>query len=620
VEHKRFFGLHFDFHAAEEEVGTRTVPEDIEWYINEAKPDFIQCDSKGHEGNSSYPTKVGYQAPNIKSDNLRVWSDVAKKTNTPLYVHYSGVWDGRYVEAHPEEAVVNENGESRGRASLFGRYCDDLLIPQVKEMITEYGISGIWVDGDCWAVDRDFSENAKPHLWEGITEEEHKQVMRDAFYKYVQHYAEELHKFAPDFKVASNWMYTSGMLEKPVVDVDFLSGDYNHNDSVHTARIEGRSMAMQNKPWDLMAWGFEWTHFAEKPLVQLEQEAAAVLMLGGGFQLYTTQNRDGSARRNRSPKLRKLAEFVRAREINFEKKLISQVGVFASLETFYKKNKVFVRAGMGKPMEQMPHAILDAQYTTNTIPQYQIDTLKNYEIVVVPEWEYISDGIKNQLLDYAKDGGNLLIVGAECCSQFGKLCGFDFGEVKTVDGAYVLDDDGCFMAVNVVGMHAVQPVDVLDLKKGDEMLYSNGDLRDELVPAYRIESIGKGKIAFIPYNYATEYAVGRSYIITNLLKKVLTKLASPVVSVNRKMIDISMQQCENGIFVNLMNMNQSRQCLEVVIYDEVAPIYDIEVLIKRPCKKVTMPLGEEFEAEYGEDYTKVKLKKLDIHSIISLED
>ena len=127
MEHKRFFGLHFDFHAAEEEVGTRTVPEDIEWYINEAKPDFIQCDSKGHEGNSSYPTKVGYQAPNIKSDNLRVWSDVAKKTNTPLYVHYSGVWDGRYVEAHPEEAVVNENGESRGRASLFGRYCDDLL-------------------------------------------------------------------------------------------------------------------------------------------------------------------------------------------------------------------------------------------------------------------------------------------------------------------------------------------------------------------------------------------------------------------------------------------------------------------------------------------------------------
>ena len=73
MDNKRFFGLHFDFHADNEnEVGVRIDPSDIEWYINEARPDFIQCDSKGHSGNSSYPTKIGKPADKIKNDALKM--------------------------------------------------------------------------------------------------------------------------------------------------------------------------------------------------------------------------------------------------------------------------------------------------------------------------------------------------------------------------------------------------------------------------------------------------------------------------------------------------------------------------------------------------------------------
>jgi len=68
---ERFFGLHFDFHADNEtEIGLRTNAEDIEAYLEAAKPDFIQCDCKGHPGNSSYPTKVGHAADNLKKDNI----------------------------------------------------------------------------------------------------------------------------------------------------------------------------------------------------------------------------------------------------------------------------------------------------------------------------------------------------------------------------------------------------------------------------------------------------------------------------------------------------------------------------------------------------------------------
>ena len=66
MDHKRFFGFHFDFHAGNEtEIGLNTDPADIEWYIDQGKPDFIQCDCKGHPGNCSYPTQIGNPADKL---------------------------------------------------------------------------------------------------------------------------------------------------------------------------------------------------------------------------------------------------------------------------------------------------------------------------------------------------------------------------------------------------------------------------------------------------------------------------------------------------------------------------------------------------------------------------
>lgn len=65
MEKERYFGLHMDFHAKNDiEVGGRTNGEDLEWFLNTVKPDYIQLDCKGHPGNSSYPSKIGIQQTN----------------------------------------------------------------------------------------------------------------------------------------------------------------------------------------------------------------------------------------------------------------------------------------------------------------------------------------------------------------------------------------------------------------------------------------------------------------------------------------------------------------------------------------------------------------------------
>lgn len=54
-----FFGMHFDFHAGREQagIGAQLDEDTLEQLISRVKPDYVQCDTKGHAGNSSYPRR-----------------------------------------------------------------------------------------------------------------------------------------------------------------------------------------------------------------------------------------------------------------------------------------------------------------------------------------------------------------------------------------------------------------------------------------------------------------------------------------------------------------------------------------------------------------------------------
>lgn len=51
------------------EVGKRTTPELIEAMLDKVKPDYAQCDAKGHPGYTSYKAEHGIQAPGVFGDS-----------------------------------------------------------------------------------------------------------------------------------------------------------------------------------------------------------------------------------------------------------------------------------------------------------------------------------------------------------------------------------------------------------------------------------------------------------------------------------------------------------------------------------------------------------------------
>ena len=621
MNHSRYFGLHFDFHAQNTfEIGQNTTPEDIAWYIEEAHPDFVQCDCKGHPGNSCYPTRVGKAADKLMADNLKVWVDTVHSYNLPIYVHYSGVMDSEYIKAHPEAAVVNEDGTvNKACTSVFSSYVDELMIPQLKELIDNYAIDGVWVDGDNWAVYRDYSDNAKPYLTEGMTYAEHNRVMREGFEKYIARYVDELHKHAPQFSIGSNWLYTSQVPETPKANVDYISGDFDPANSAHRIRFETRCIANQGKPWDLMSWSFgtEYNSYGSvtKSAEQLMQEAASVITQGGGYQVYMVQNSDGSVVRCRNNTYRRLGNFMHPRRLLYGKQPISQVALFHSAVSRYEETAddtcVYNPPGRCASLKGLMHAVLDSGYTADIVLEHQLERLQNYEAVLVPEWKALPETSIQALKQYAENGGTLIVCGALVCECFAKAVGVQLGDIDRRGRTLINDNDEI---TTVKGP-------VIDLLKGESHLYDGRDrYHNPSIPFYRTEAVGNGRLVLVGCDFGSHYDFRKSYIGAGIFREFLGNFVTPWLSVDQDSIDIALQQDGEDTLLNLVNMRQSRHSMEYIVFEKVPPIQNVTVTLNKPFKKVEAVLGEPFQIEYNEDgnIRSITLEKLDIHTTLRL--
>ncbi len=428
-----FLGIHFDFHAGPDctQVGRRTTPEMVELVIDKVHPDYIQIDCKGHPGYSSYPTKIGNPAPGFVGDPLRIWRDVTRRRGVPLFMHYSGVWDGHAVATHPDWAAVNADGKPDDKAtSVFGPYADALMIPQLRELAGDYGVDGVWVDGDCWATTPDYGEKAVSEFCKQTGAQsaprkagepywnEWLDFNREGFRRYVRHYVDELKASHPDFQVISNWAFSDHMPERVSANVAGLSGDFSPDDSVSSARFAGRCLENQGVPWDLMSWSFSRKTGKQKPAVQLMQEAAIVLAMGGGYQAYFKQDRDGALRNPAEMDvMAEVARFCRARQAFCHHSVsVPQIALLYSTAGHYRQSgRLFHWSGTSgvAVLRQALTQVLQNHYGVQVVSEHHLKgKLSEWPLIVVPGWEYLEPDFRDQLAAYAKSGGKLLLIGA----------------------------------------------------------------------------------------------------------------------------------------------------------------------------------------------------------------
>jgi hypothetical protein len=630
-----FLGIHFDFHAGEDckEVGKNTTPEMIEKIIDLVHPDYLQTDCKGHPGVSSYPTQVGHHVPGFVGDPLRVWRDVTARRGVALYMHYSGVWDSHAVATHPDWAVVNADGKPSDRiTSFFGPYADQLLIPQLRELASKYSIDGVWTDGECWAAAPDYSEAAlkafrettgiqdvpkkpgDPHWYEFL------QFHRQAFRNYLNHYIAEVKRTNPEFQICSNWSFSDHMPEPVCAPVDFLSGDYSPQDSVNSARVSARFLARQGKPWDLMAWSFTTQpERRQKTAVQLRREAAVVLALGGGFQAYFTQNRDGSVRLEEMPVMAEVAKFCRERQATcHHSEMVPQIALLFSTAAHYRRINGLFSRDHGR-IDGVLRALLESQNSVEIQTESQLaGRLAEYPLIVVPEWEYLDPEFKRELTSYVENGGNLLLISPDSTRLFAEELGAQLDGTAVAPGPLYLAG-----ANGVVTLHGTRQAVTL----GPEAvpfgkLHESADATSSSQPAASIRKLGRGQIAGVYFSFGRNYCETGNAEAREFLNGLVRKLfPEPMVAVtNGAGIDVCVARKDNRLLVNLINTSGPHQSQSYI--ESITPVGPLTVTIRRPTapQRVTLePGGTSLPFEYRDGVIKLTVPSVPIHEIVVVE-
>jgi len=629
-----FLGVHLDYHARlnDPPTGKSLTEGMIDTMLNAVKPDYIQIDCKGHAGVSSYPTKVGNSAKNFAKDPLALFRKVTAKHGVALYVHYSGVWDDEALKHHPNWAITNANGkQSLQKTSLWGPYSDSLLIPQLKE-IADYGADGAWVDGDCWAVEPDYGAAAVaewkaqmgvlevPKNKEDTTYTAWLDVQRRAFRRYVSHYADALHAYKPTFQVASNWAFSSFIPEPVDANVDFISGDFTPSNSVHDGAFQARCIAPQGKPWDLMAWSFGGNYgstWSPKSAIQLKQEAAQVLAMGGGFQAYFSQNRDASIQPWTVSVMAEYARFCRERQpFCFQTKPVPQVALLYST-TGWKAKAQHVYTGSNlDALKATLNLLIYNQYPTEILMEHHLrGRMRQYPMIVIPEWEKLDPSFRQELVQYVQEGGNLVVIGTKTVKLFEAELGVKLGEIKKVDAHFGY---GNVLTATASDYQTFVPLPTTQTFGG---MYSARDLRYGVGAAASIASLGKGKIAGIYTDFGSNYAKNESYISRDFLGELTKSFFRPVVIVEgTKLVQVAVNQKDNKLLLNLINMSGNHK--SAFAYDEIPALSRLRLRLKTPKKPQRLTLQPENKSlafTYKNGEVAFDLEKLTIHSVVVVE-
>lgn len=632
-----FFGIHFDLHATEDidNAGETLTPAMIDTFLTKVRPDFIQIDCKGHPGISSYPTKAGNPVKGFQKDPLKLWREITEKNKVGLYMHYSGVWDGKAATGHPDWAVVKASGEkSVQKMSFFSPYVDKILIPQLKELSSEYHVDGAWIDGDCWAVELDYSEKAiqgwtqktgfseVPRKKEDSNYQQYLEYTRGLFREYMRKYVDAIHEFDPKFQITSNWSYSSLMPEKVTNNVDFLSGDVTPQNGVFRSAFEARCLAPQGKPWDLMAWGFSWNGdkmpMSNKSTIQLKQEAAEIMAMGGGVQFYYQQNRDLSLKPWLANTLSELSVFCRERQKFCHKaKAIPQIALLFPTVS-YQNNASSPYSGSPAKLQATLYALLDNQLPVEILMEHHLKGKMNqYPLIVIPECNYIESSLLNEFRTYVQNGGNLLVIGSEAAGIFARELGIQSANTSEEKVAFI-------SAANRLGSIRSPLFEVKltsDTKVISNFYNSNDYLDKSKTIASSVRPFGKGKIAAIYFNAGSSYSQFKTPVIRDFIAETITELApETLVEVSGShLVHVAVNKLNHKTFINLINVAGEHTNQSAIGYDQVPALTDISVhLSGKPAKIILQPEGKVLDFTFANGKTKVVVPKLEIHSILEV--
>ena len=427
-------GLNFHWHSYQE-VGAGFEPVSFLQSLEQTGIRTVSIEARCELGWSYYPTKFGIQHPKLQYDYFGERVKVLRANGYRVIAYFNIGCAGQLFEKHPDYLVrVAAAGpwqpETSRPVNLNSPYYDQILIPQLKELMEAYSPDVLWLDifspdgmvgcvPDKWTSQLYAARYGTPLTEANLTSEDTRafHIRRAEFLR--ARICSDLRPAKNKAAVAINWSFRFPRAEGVVTDI--LSGDANgfeHNNGCGNPFELGyyaRNFAATDRPSDIISTTFRhWGEWDFKTAEALEREAAIVLANGSTYYLYDCAVPEGTLDPARCRNIGRLSAWVKERAAWFKTgKAEPEIILFntsQSYETSERHNQAVhhQRAMLGASFFLQRHGhdfgVCSEHYFENFIEKARL--------IVAPRLSAVDPATARRLVQFVENGGYLCVAEA----------------------------------------------------------------------------------------------------------------------------------------------------------------------------------------------------------------
>ena len=260
-----------------------------------------------------------------------------------------------------------------------------------------------------------------------------------------------------------------------------------------------------------------------------------------------------------------VAKFCRARQAFCHKsEPVPQVALLYSRAAHYRNSSVLFHPSGDPALEGMKGALtnlLSSQQSVQVVSEHHLTgKMSQWPLIVIAGWNYLEPAFRDELANYAKAGGKLLLVGDPALKLFAAELG-------------------------VTNVQAL----------------GTANLRD----------VGRGKIA----------AVSPAANLGSIVKQLFP---APLVEVSGSHdVDVCVRRLNGKLMINLVNTAGNHANKENRIVEAVPPVGPLQIAIrtaKPPRALIVQPGGTKLDVKWQDGIARATFPRLELYSIVQVEE
>jgi hypothetical protein len=456
--------IHMDFHTPEVEPDLVIKQFDARSYIATLKAAHVNSlvtFAKCHHGNSYYNTHLGHRHAGLP-EGLDMMGEIlqeAHRNGMKVIAYFSIGWLTPIQKNHPEWLERNAQGQSIGTGNhpksgpwdcicLNSPYPEQIVFPQLKEIVSGYPIDGIWLDiienNPCycrWCQAAYQARYGRP-LPQALPE-----VVAFALQtrrEFVERCVNLIRSANPEVLVTFN---TAGRNADIVPLVDFCSiethpGSPSDKGAWTRSLLTYKFLQKYDKPWETSTSRFihGWGGWDDQALANIQAVSSRILAHGGvinlGDQAYPTGRLDPELYQ----KIGQNYAFIEPRERwAVQPRRFPYIALLATEFDIYGEGNANY-LGAAKVLNEK-------HWHFDLLDEGRLDRLGDYRCLVLPETGLLKPETVSRLEDYVRRSGRLFATGNTSLPgngdnfQLADLFGCDYrGESRFSTGYLEVED------------------------------------------------------------------------------------------------------------------------------------------------------------------------------------